>query len=41
MINIPNTTVTYKKAVLVWLIEGHAKKSQVKEVKIHRYDFLT
>ena len=35
-----NTTVTYKKAVLLWLIEGNAKRTQVKEVKIYRYDIF-
>jgi hypothetical protein len=40
LINIPNNTETYKKAVLLWLIEGHAKKTQVKEVKVHRYDLF-
>ena len=36
--NVPYTTVKCKNVLLLWLIEGHAVKTQVKEVKIYRND---
>jgi len=31
LINIPNIAVTYKKAAILWLIEGNVKRTQVKD----------